>query len=111
MFENKKVFLEIGEERFEIHNALIGASMKPNGEEPFSIYAGKLDVSDIGLALLHVIRAAMKITREEYNTPLSVTKEFIEFTVKTAFDMESTNDFMDFVRSDSVQEFILKKKM
>jgi hypothetical protein len=106
---NKKVFLDLDGDRIEIENALIGGKMAQGAQEPFSVYAGPLDIGDIGLALLHIMRATIKITMDELHLPLQSSEEFMLFTLKTALQLERAKR-SDLTTTRGMEAFIKKYK-
>lgn len=84
----KEVKLLIDGQMLEVHNALIGARMDDRDKTPFSLYAGNIDFTEVGVSLLHILRGVIKINREEHDLSPTDIKEFLLFTVKTALDLE-----------------------
>jgi hypothetical protein len=84
----KDVKLLIDGQMLEVHNALIGARMNDRTDTPFSLYAGNIDLSEVGVSLLHVVRGVIKINREEHGLNPNDIKDFLLFTVRTALDLE-----------------------
>ncbi len=91
----KDVKLLIDGQRLEVHNALIGARMDDQHDTPFSLYAGNVDLQEVGVALLHIFRGVIKINREEHGLSWNDSKDFMLFTMRTALELErnSRNDY------------------
>jgi hypothetical protein len=105
--KNQKIILDLDGDKFEITNALIGARMVNSDNNPFSVYAGKMEIGEFGLSFLHIMRAVIKIGVEELGLSMSATKDFIDFTTKTAISLEK-NRMFDFSKTNSMEDFVKK---
>jgi hypothetical protein len=104
---DKKVILLLDGEPVEIKNALIGARMEDNDHTPFSVYAGQLEISEVGLSLLHILRAVLKINTEEMGMSLDTSENFILFTLQEAVKLEKLRR-NDVTKNRNVEAFIKK---
>ncbi len=105
--KNQKIILDLDGDKFEITNALIGARMVNSDNNPFSVYAGKMEIGEFGLSFLHIMRAVIKINIEELGLSFSAAKEFIDFTAQTAMTLEK-NRMNDFSKTNSLDAFVKK---
>lgn len=106
---DKKVILLLDGEAIEIKNALIGARMENEDNTPFSVYAGSMDISELGLSLLHIFRAVLKINTEEFDMPMNLAEEFILFTLREAVVLENLRRD-DLSKNRSIEAFVKKYK-
>lgn len=90
-----------------IKNALIGARMEDKDHTPFSVYAGQMDIGELGLSLLHIFRAVLKINVEEMDMPSHSAEDFILFTLKEAVRLENARRD-DVTKNRSVEAFVKK---
>lgn len=88
----ERIFLEIeGQKKMELKTALIGGTLaaETEGEEnPTGMFAGKLDLGDMGIALLHSLRTVIRIQREYHKMPLDTSIDYIKFTLEEAIRRE-----------------------
>ena len=88
MSEIKGVTLFFDGEEVFLQTAIIGGVTGDAIECPMGMYAGKLQPEDVGLSLLHSLRAVIKITREHWGFNMSKTEDFIVFTLAEAIRRE-----------------------
>jgi len=104
---DKKVMLVLDGEVIYIKNALIGARMEDNDHTPFSVYAGQMDIGEIGLSLLHILRAVLKINVDEMGLSMNLAEDFVLFTLKEAVKLENLRRD-DVTKNRSVEAFVKK---
>ena len=104
---DKKVMLVMDGEIIYIENALIGARMEDKDHTPFSVYAGQMDIGEIGLSLLQIFRAVLKINMDEMDMPMRTAEDFILFTLKEAVRLE-TERKDDVTKNRSIETFVKK---
>ena len=104
---DKKVLLLLDGEAIEIKNALIGARMENEDNTPFSVYAGTMDIGELGLSLLHIFRAVLKINTEEMDMPMNLAEDFVLFTLKEAVRLEKARRD-DVTKNRSMEAFVKK---
>lgn len=83
-----------GEELF-LQTAIIGGVTGDALECPMGMYAGKLLPEDVGLSLLHSLRAVIKITRDHWRMDMDKAEDFIIFTLAEAIRCEKRENPRD----------------
>jgi hypothetical protein len=91
MQETKGIWLEFDEERIFLETALIGGVLGDSTKFPMGMYGGTLQIEKIGVALLHSLRAIIRITREHHKMDITDSVEFICFCLNEAIEKEQAN--------------------
>jgi hypothetical protein len=84
----KKVILNIDGTTFHLKSMLIGGMMESDPQYPMGAYAGKLEMEEFAMCLLHALRAAIKINVDVHAMSLQESKELITFCLTEAIIRE-----------------------
>lgn len=86
LFEGQKLTLKSG---------FVGGFLADFTGAPMGMYIGKLDMGDCNIALVHLLRAVIKLTNEELHMNPQQSKSFIEFALAEALKREKENKNID----------------
>lgn len=99
VFDGKKLFLK---------TALVGGITGDALEAPMGMYAGKVDVGEIGVALMHTHRAILKIMQDSFHMELDKAVDFIRFCCMEAAHREQHHDTMENVSFEEHHHNLLR---
>jgi hypothetical protein len=102
MEEQKYVTINLDGQIFKLKTALVGGIIHGDPEYPMAFYAGKLALEEIGMSLLHALRAIIKIQLDVHQFTLPQTEEFIVFCLAEAIRREERRLLMGDDESDTV---------
>lgn len=90
--KDEKVKLIAKGETYALDNVLIGGIIgnKDKAHEQMGVYSGEVSCENIGLSMLHALRAAIRLLHDELGLPMDEIFKLIKFTVETALKMETT---------------------
>jgi hypothetical protein len=77
---------------------------------PMGMYAGNLSVTDTNIALIHLLRAVIKMNTEEQFMNYEQSKALIEMATREAFRIELENEEEQNVSLDKHNEIVLKMR-
>jgi hypothetical protein len=103
--QRKPITVIIDDEKFEIDQCIIaGVFSKGHSQEghPMGSWCGSLEIGDMGIALMHALRAIIRINTEYQGLRITQSAEFINDCAKEALKREILN------RNDATEHF---KKM
>jgi hypothetical protein len=111
--ERKNVTVKFDNEEVLLNTALIGGVLGDGSEFPMGMYAGHLDIGEIGIALMHCHRAVIKLLREQHGFNLEDSLEFVCFCMAEASKREEGNKQEHNVSFETHQMFMkmAKEKM
>lgn len=84
----KKVTLNIDGTTYHLKSMLIGGMMESDPQYPMGAYAGKLDMEEFAMCILHAFRAAIKINVDVHAMSIKESEEFITFCFAEAIRRE-----------------------
>lgn len=109
MTNKKEAFtLQFEGQELKLENGFVGGFLADGSRCPMGMYAGNLDIGDMGVALLSTLRACIKMNVEEQGMSLEHAKAFIKFTLETALEIERENREEDNKTVEQHKEMILK---
>jgi hypothetical protein len=89
MDEIKKfVTVDLDGQIFKLETALVGGKIHGDPEYPIAFYAGKVTLEEIGMSLLHALRAVIKIHTDVHDFSLRQSEEFIIYCLEEALKRE-----------------------
>lgn len=97
-------------QKLELKSGFVGGFVSDFTESPMGMYIGTLDVADTNLALVHLLRAVIKMNTEEHGLTINQSHKLIEFALKHAIKKEKENKNIDNVSLEQHQEVLLKVK-
>lgn len=95
MKKDNIVTIKWADQTMELKTALVGGVTSDAHECPMGMYAGSMDIGDIGMALLHNLRAALKVTKDHHGMNTMQGKDFILFCLNEAVAREVENKNID----------------
>jgi|tagenome__1003787_1003787.scaffolds.fasta_scaffold19819119_2 hypothetical protein len=95
--ENMDKFITVkwADQTIKLKTALIGGVTDDIHACPMGMYAGSMDIGDIGLALLHNLRATIKVVKDHHDMSVDQGVDFILFCLKEAEIREIENKNID----------------
>lgn len=109
MDNRKKIIIKIEDYEYEMETALLGGIKSGDPQHPMGIYAGTLAIEDIGMALLHALRATLKISLDVHKMDIETAESFILFTVHEAVKRERARmEKVDFDHEDIIMRMSKK---
>lgn len=109
---NKKEALTIKfeGETLKLRNGFVGGFLADELNCPMGMYAGNLDIGDMGVALLSTLRACIKMNVEEQGMNLGQARDFISFTLNRAIEIERENREEENKTLEQHKEVIIKMR-
>lgn len=89
----------------EVKNCLIGGRMVDTTDTPFAVYCGNTDISEVALSMLHIMRATIKLIRNEYHMSTEASQDFLNFISVEAIRLEREHA-AELETGDSVETFV-----
>ena len=76
------------DKEFKMTNAFIGGSLNDSRKTPIGMFTGSVDVGDMGVALLTVMRTVLKTTTSEIGMSMEQSADFIVVCLAEALKRE-----------------------
>jgi hypothetical protein len=95
-------------QKLELQSAFVGGWLADETDSPMGMYTGELDLEDTSIALMHMLRAVIKLYVDEHNLNYLQTKALLDFSVKEALEREIKQDPEDNKTVKQHQEKLFK---
>jgi hypothetical protein len=102
MESKRYVSVELDGTVYKLKTALVGGLLHDDPSYPMAFYAGKLALEEIGMSLLHALRAVIKIQVDVHEFTLEESEEFVLFCLAEAMSREERRLKMGSDDSDTV---------
>ena len=109
VLSNKKMVITFEGQKIELKCGIVGGIMNDFTKAPMGMYYGKLNVLDANLALVHLLRAVLKLCTEELKMDPIQAGLFCDFALREALLREEKNKNIDNATLDQ-HEIILKMR-
>jgi hypothetical protein len=97
-------------QEINLKSGFVGGWMADLKDCPMGMYAGNLSIVDTNIALVHLLRAVIKMNTEEQFMNYEQSKALIERATKEAFKIEKENAPNQNVSLDQHNEIVLKMR-
>lgn len=110
MKEKKEVALTLLFEgqKLELKSGFVGGWLADETNSPMGMYTGELDLEDTSIALMHMLRAVIKLYADEHNLNYLQVKALLDLSVKEALEREIKQDPEDNKTVEQHQEKLFK---
>jgi hypothetical protein len=102
---DKFITCDVDGQIIKLKSALVGGLIYGDPEYPMAFYAGKLALEEMGMCLLHALRATIKIQVDVHKFSIKETEEFILFCVAEALRREERRIMNGGQDPDTVMRF------
>jgi hypothetical protein len=97
-------------QEINLKSGFVGGWMADMKNTPMGMYAGNLSITDTNIALVHLLRAVIKMNTEEQFMNYEQSKGLIELATLEAFKIELENKVEDNITLDQHKEVVIKMR-
>lgn len=95
-------------QKLELSSAFVGGWLADESNAPMGMYTGELNIEDSSIALVHLLRAVIKMCVEEQNLNYPQTEMLLGFAVDEALKREIESNPEDNKTLKEHQEILIK---
>lgn len=92
MSSGDDIVIRVGTEEIKAKNVFIGGFKDDGSEDIIACYGGVLDPAEMGLSLMHLHRATMRIMVNQLRMPLDKAEEFMLLCLAEAVRREEAQE-------------------
>jgi len=106
----EKLTLLFEKQELVLKSGFVGGLLADKTGAPMGMYLGNLGIENTNLALVHLLRAVIKLNVEEQNMNIKQSEAFIKVALNEAVKREAANKNIDNVTLKQQQEILLKMR-